>query len=146
MPDLLDNTRVNLLDLGGQGAANYFGTMKACESPDLRWTWGQGGQIYKDYRFGAAALGILGFVFGSGMTERLAFDLAAASMHSLVGTETVRSASIKRLQQGGGGAAQQQLPGSGGNRPLFQAPIFQHPVPGNAEAVNGVYGLPGTFR
>ena len=141
--DVLNSSKVNLLDFAFAGGINYLGTAKATESPDLRTCWGKEGRLYQDYRVAAFGLGLASFMLGDGMVERAGFDLASGAGHSLIATETVRSAAIKRTQQAqGGGQGGGQAQPQGGNRPLFQSPIFDRAQ----EAVTGVYGLPGTFR
>lgn len=141
--DIANSSRVNLLDFAFAGAVNYYGTSKATENPDLRTCWGKEGKLYQDYRVAGFALGVGAFLFGEGMLERAGFDIANGTGQSLIATETVRSAAIKRTQaaSGGGQGGGQGQP-QGGNRPLFQSPIFDRPQ----EAMTGVYGLPGTFR
>lgn len=94
------NPGTSVVDLGGQLVVNYGGSYMAAANPDLRWTWGQAGNLLQDYRFGLGLAGVAGAVFGdpTGL-GRLGADVAFGSFHSLVSTETVRMAAMRAQQQ-----------------------------------------------
>lgn len=140
------STKAGVGDLVGQVLVNGMATHYAAQNGNLRWTMDGSDSFFKDYRFGGAVLGVLGAVFGDGTVERLGYDLAASTLHSLAATETIRRQAIAKLQQPQGapgqipGAPQAQIPAPG-----FSAPFPQAQAQAQPQFVQGAF-YPGQFR
>lgn len=141
---MFNNTKLNLVDLAGQGLLNWFGSGYAAQSPTLRWNWGQSDSLFTDYRFAGGVMGtalnLAGGYMGENMMSRIGYDLAAGSLHSLLATEQVRRAAVARLTQGG------IVPGAQAQIPSQPTPQLAAPVDVQVTQASGAWSYPGSFR
>ena len=110
------------VDVLGELVVNFLGTSMAARNPTLRTTVGGADTPFLDYRFlgGVVATGI-GWGMGDGWGRRILYDGGAGLLHSFIGTETVRAASMSRLQSGG---ATKQIPDAAPwGQPQFAPPV-----------------------
>jgi hypothetical protein len=149
-------TQAGAVDLLGSLVGDAVLTNQAAKSADLRWCWGDPNQpssAFRDYRFGAGLLATGVGMVSKGQNRRLAFGAASASLHSFVGTETMRRAAYARQAQQYQQAPQQyqQIPQQA-QPGAFGPPVYPQQLPGpqaypqQPQPIQQVQFMPGMFR
>ena len=152
------STPTTPIDVIGALAVNFGGSTMAANNPNLRWIpFGQSDNLFLDGRVLGGLAGVAAGMFGTGMVRRVGVDVAQGLLGSVVATESVRRASIAKLQQ-----AQAAAPGATAAwgtpapavAPAAAAPQIAPQVPAGAPlaaAINQaaqaarVSGYPGSF-